>query len=140
MARVKLIQQHLVTAQSRQKGYADRCVSYVPFSIGERVLLKASPTKGVMRFGKKGKLSLRFIRPFEILKKYKEVAYRLALPPSPSVFHRVFHVFMLKQYPHDDSHVIQWDYVSLDQKLAFEEEFIVILDRKTRKLRCKHID
>lgn len=66
------------------------------YSIGEQVLLKVSPTKGVMRFGKKGKLSPRFIGPFEILERYGEVTYKLALPPNLSVVHSMFHVSMLK--------------------------------------------
>ena len=110
------------------------------YAVGEQVLLKVSPTKGGMRFGRKGKLSPRFIGPFEILERYGEVANKLALPPNLSVVHHVFHVSMLKRYRYDNSHVIQWDSVALDQDLSYEEEPVAILDRQTRKLRSKRID
>ena len=68
---------------------------------GEQVLLKVSPMKGVMRFGKRGKISPRYIGPFEVLKHVGEVAYKLALPPELSGVHPVFHVSMLKRYHGD---------------------------------------
>ncbi|WMV41771.1 hypothetical protein MTR67_035156 [Solanum verrucosum] len=68
------------------------------------------------------------------------VAYRLALPPNLLAVHPVFHVSILKGYHHDDSQVIQWNFIYLDQDLSFEEESIPMLDRKTRQLRSKHID
>ncbi|XP_055836411.1 uncharacterized protein LOC129905050 [Solanum dulcamara] len=139
MDRVKLIQQRLLTAQSRQKSYMDRCVHDVSLSIGERLLLKVSPTKGVMGFRRKRKLSLRFIGLFEVLEKYGEVAYKLDFSPRLSVVHPVFQVSRLKRYWHDDFHVIQLNLIALDQNLSFEEELVAILDRQTR-LRSKHID
>ncbi|MCF7184040.1 hypothetical protein L3H42_11115 [Corynebacterium sp. MC-13] len=95
--------------------------------------------KGVMRFGRKGKLSPRFIGPFEILERVGEVAYRLALPPSLSSVHPVFHVSMLRKYVLDESHIISFDSVALNPDLSFEEEPIAILDRQVRKLRNKDI-
>lgn len=139
MEKVRVIQSRLLTAQSRQKSYADRRVRDLEFMEGDRVLLKVSPMKGVMRFGKKGKLSPRFIGPYEILRRIGEVAYELALPPSLSAVHPVFHVSMLRKYIPDDSHVIQLDSVTLDPDLTFEEEPVVILDRQVRKLRTKEI-
>ncbi|PHU23516.1 putative LRR receptor-like serine/threonine-protein kinase [Capsicum chinense] len=97
---------------------------------GEHILLKVSPMKGVMRFGKKEKLNSRFIGPFEISQCVGPVAYELALPSDLSAVHPVFHVSMLKRYYPDDSHVIQWDSVNLNQNLTFEEEPITILDRQ----------
>ncbi|KAF3626315.1 Phosphoribosylaminoimidazole-succinocarboxamide synthase, chloroplastic [Capsicum annuum] len=129
MDRVRLILDRLLATHSRQKSYADRRVRDLEFMQGERVLLKVSPMKGVMRFGKKGKLSSRFIGPFEILQRVGPVAYELALSPGLSAVHPAFHVSMLKRYDPDDSHMIRWDSVSLDLNLAFEEEPIAILDR-----------
>ncbi|CAH9104857.1 unnamed protein product [Cuscuta europaea] len=78
--KVKVIQERMKAAQDRQKSYADLGRKPAEFEIGEKVLLKVSPTRGVMRFGKKGKLSPRFIGPYDILEKVGKVAYRLALP------------------------------------------------------------
>ena len=86
--------------------------------------------KCVMRFGKKGKLSPRFIGPFEILSRVREVAYKLALPPSLSAVHPVFHVSMLRKYIANESHVISLDSVELSQDLTYEEEPIAILNRQ----------
>ena len=83
-----------------------------------------------MRFGKKGKLSPRFIGPFEILSRVVEVAYRLALPPSLLVVHPIFHVSMLRKYIPDESHVLSLDSVELGPDMTFEEEPIAILDRQ----------
>ena len=79
--------------------------------VGEKVLLKISPMKGVLRFGKMGKLSPRYIGPFEILKKIGEVAYELALPPSLSSVHLVFHVSMLRKYVGEPSHILDFSIV-----------------------------
>ena len=134
-----MIQYRLLIAQSRQKSYADRRVRALVFMEGDHVWLRVSPMKGVMRFGKKGKLSPRFIGPFEILSRVGEVAYKLALPPSLSAVHPVFHVSMLWKYISDESHVISLDSVELGQDLTFEEEPIAIFDRQIRKLRTKEI-
>ncbi|KAH0729479.1 hypothetical protein KY290_000601 [Solanum tuberosum] len=99
--KVRSIQAKLLAAQSRQKKYADCKVRDVIFQAGEQVLLKVSPIEGVMRFGKKGKLSPRYIGPFEIIVCVGSVAYMLALPPSLSGVHPVFHVSMLKNYCND---------------------------------------
>ena len=92
-----------------------------------------------MSFGMKGKLSPRFIVPFEILSRVGEVAYKLALPPSLSVVHHVFHVSMLQKYIPDESHVLSLYSVELGQDMTFEEEPIAIFDRQIRKLRTKEI-
>ena len=76
------------------------------FSVGDRVFLRVSPMKGVIRFGRRGKLSPRYIGPFEILRTVGEVAYDLALPPAFSSIHLVFHVSMLRRYIPDESHVL----------------------------------
>ncbi|XP_070028921.1 uncharacterized protein [Nicotiana sylvestris] len=106
--KVKVIQERLRTAQSRQKNYTDRKGHDVSYVVGEKVLLNVSPMKGVMRFGKKGKLSPRFIGPLKVFRRIGEVAYELALPPSLSSVHSVFHVSMLRKYIGDPSHVLDF--------------------------------
>ncbi|WMV41652.1 hypothetical protein MTR67_035037 [Solanum verrucosum] len=93
--------------------------------------------KRVMRFGKKGKLTRRYIAPFEVLKCVGPVAYRLALPRILSGVHPIFHVSMLKRYHGDRDYIIKWDLVVLDKDLQYEEEPIAILDLDVRKLRTK---
>ena len=101
------IRERLLMAQSWQKSYADQRRRPLKFNVGDFVFLKVSPKKGIMRFGKKGKLAPRFIGPFEVLEKIGVVASRLALPPQLSLVHDVFHVSMLRKYYPDPSHVIQ---------------------------------
>ena len=136
---MKSIQEKLLAAQSRQKEYADRKVRDLEFMEGEQVLLKVSPMKGVMRFGKRGKLSPRYIGPFEVLKRVGEVTYELALPPGLSGVHPVFHVPMLKRYHRVGNYIIRWDSVLLDENLSYEEEPVAILDTEVRKLRSREI-
>ena len=104
--KVSLIRQRLLTAQSRQKSYADVRRRPLEFEVGDHVFLKMMPKRGVVRFDKRGKLSPRFIGPFEILERVGTVAYRLALPPSMSGVHEVFHVSMLRRYTPDPAHVV----------------------------------
>ncbi|GAV81566.1 Chromo domain-containing protein [Cephalotus follicularis] len=92
-----------------------------------------------MRFGKKGKLTPRFIGPFEILERVGPVAYRLALPLSLADVHNVFHVSILRKYHPDPSHVLQWEPLELRTDLSFEEIPIRILDRRIKQLRSKTI-
>ena len=103
---VEKIRKRMLAAQDRQKFYADPKRRPLEFSIGDKVFLKVAPMKGIMRFGKKGKLSPRFIGPYEILEKVGNVAYRLALPLELSSVHNVFHVSMLRRYISDPSHVL----------------------------------
>ncbi|KAM6580350.1 hypothetical protein CsatA_004124 [Cannabis sativa] len=95
--------------------------------------------KGIRRFGKKGKLSPRFIGPFEILEKVGQVAYRLALPPSLSAVHNVFHVSMLRKYVSDPMHVLSYEMLELQPDLCYDEQPVQILDRKEKVLRTKTI-
>ncbi|KAL5554181.1 hypothetical protein UlMin_041582 [Ulmus minor] len=136
---IEKIQKRMRAAQSRQKSYADKRRRPLEFNEGDHVFLKIAPMKGVMRFGRKGKLSPRFIGPFEILKRVGKVAYQLALPPSLSAVHNVFHVSMLKKYVSDPSHVLQEAPVEIDEKLSYEERPMQILDRKAKELRNKTI-
>ncbi|CAN4106378.1 unnamed protein product [Withania somnifera] len=95
--------------------------------------------RGVMRFGCRGKLSPRYIGPYEILERVGDIAYRLALPPILSVVHPIFHVSMLRRYMHDESHVIREDSVRIDEGLSFVEEPVLILAKEIRKLRSREI-
>ncbi|XP_060202272.1 uncharacterized protein LOC132630723 [Lycium barbarum] len=107
--------------------------------VGEQVLLKVSSIKGVMRFGKKGKLNPRFIGLFEILSRVGEVAYKLVLPLGLSGVHPVFHVSILKRYHGDGSFNIRWDSILLDENMSYEEGPIAILNTEVHKLRSKEI-
>ncbi|GJX99140.1 hypothetical protein Tco_0356159 [Tanacetum coccineum] len=84
-------------AQDRKKSYADRKRKPMEFKVGDRVMLKVSPCKGVVRFGKRGKLNLRYVRPFKVLAKVGKIAYRLELPQELSRLHLTFHVSNLKK-------------------------------------------
>ena len=106
--KVSLIRQRLLTAQSRKKGYASVRRRPLEFEVGDHVFLKVMPKRGVVRFGKRGKLSPRFIGPFEIIERIGTVAYRLALLPSMSGVHEVFHVSMLRRYTPDPAHKVDW--------------------------------
>ena len=109
------------------------------FQVGDKVFLNVAPVKSSMRFGNKGKLSRRFIGPFKILNRVGNVSYRLALPPSLSRIHNVFHVSMLKKYIPDSSHVLDYKPLQLEGDLTYEECPIQILDRKIKDLRNKKI-
>ncbi|XP_070055346.1 uncharacterized protein [Nicotiana tomentosiformis] len=107
--------------------------------VGEKVLLKVSPMKGVMRFGKRGMLIPQFIGPFEVLQRIGEVAYKLAFPPSLSSVHPVLHVSMLRNYTGDPSYVLDFSTVQLDSDITYDVDPVAILDRQVRKLRSKDI-
>ncbi|GJU73898.1 retrotransposon protein, putative, ty3-gypsy subclass [Tanacetum coccineum] len=129
----------LKEAQTRQKSYADRHRRALEFQPGEHVFLKVSPTRGVRRFGIKGKLSPRFIGPFEILDRVGEVSYRLALPPQLSHVHNVFHVSLLRGYKYHPLHVISYPFDQIREDLSYTEEPESILDRQDRVMRNKTI-
>ena len=135
--KVILIRQRLLTAQSRQKSYADVRHRPLEFEVGDHVFLKVMPKRGVVRFGKRGKLSSRFIGPFEILERVGTIAYRLALPPSMSGIHEVFHVSMLRKYTPDPAHVVDWGQIEVDTDGTFEEGPVCILDSRDQVLRRK---
>ena len=97
------------------------------------------PKRGVVRFGKRGKLSPRFMGSFEILERLGTVAYRLALPPSRSGVHEVFHVSMLRKYTPDPAHVVDWGQIEVDTDGTFEEGPVYIVDSRDRVLRRKTV-
>ncbi|KAA0051440.1 ty3-gypsy retrotransposon protein [Cucumis melo var. makuwa] len=138
-AAIQKIRARMLTAQSRQKSYADVRRKDLEFEVGDMVFLKVAPMKGVLRFEKKGKLSPRFVGPFEILERIGPVAYRLALPPSFSALHDVFHVFMLRRYVADPTHVVDFEPLRISENLSYEEQPIEILAREAKKLRSREI-
>ncbi|XP_074288790.1 uncharacterized protein LOC141613946 [Silene latifolia] len=130
---VHIIREKMRAAQDRKKSYADLRRSDNEFGVGDKVLLKVSPMRGVMRFGKREKLSQKFIGPYEILDRVGEVAYRLALPPALDRVHNVFHVSQLRKYESDPSHVLEVEMIELDNALTYVETPKEILDRKVKK-------
>ena len=107
--------------------------------MGDKVFLKVSPWKGVLRFGRRGKLRPRYIGPYEIIARVGPVAYRLDLPPELSKVHNVFHVSMLCKYIPDPSHVLRDQPVQLKENMTYEETLVQIVDRKEQVLRSKVI-
>ncbi|XP_059277540.1 uncharacterized protein LOC132031575 [Lycium ferocissimum] len=92
------------------------------FAVGEKVFLKVSPMKGVMQFGRKGKLSPRFIGPYEIMRRIGKVAYELKLPSEMAMVHLVFHISMLRLYKPDPSHNLNHEEIEINEGLSYEEE------------------
>ena len=137
--KVQQIRQRLETARSRNKSYSDKRRRPLEFNVGDHVFLKVSPRKGIMRFGKHGKLSPRFIGPFLILERVGEVAYRLALPIQLDKVHPVFHVSMLRKYVHDPSHIVNFDDLHVEEDVSYEIKPVQILDRKEQNLRGRSI-
>ena len=133
--KVILIRQRLLTAQSRQKSYVDVRRRPLEFEVEDHVFLKVMPKRGVVRFFKRGKLSPRFIGPFEILKRVGTVVYRLALPVSMSGVHEVFHFSMLLKYTPDPAHVVDWGQIEVDTDGTFEEGPMCNLDSRDQVLR-----
>ncbi|GKV25055.1 hypothetical protein SLEP1_g34560 [Rubroshorea leprosula] len=136
---VQLIKERLRAAQSRQKSYADRRRRDLKFEVGDHVFLKVSPTRGVLRFGIRGKLSLRYIGPYPILERIGEVAYRLELPGNLVGVHDVFHVSLLRKYVFNPSHIINPEPIQLREDLTYDEHPICILDFKERIIRRRTI-
>ena len=137
--KVNLIRKCLLMAQSRQKSYVDRRRRPLEFEVGDHVFLKVMPKRGVVRFGKRGKLASRYIGPFKVLKRVVTFAYRLALPPSLSGVHEVFHVSMLWKYTPYPGHVVDWGEIIIDIDGTFEEGPVCILDSRDQVLRRKTV-
>ena len=135
--KMSLIRQRLLTTQSRQKSYADVRRRPLEFEVGDHVFLKVMPKRGVVRFGKRRKLSPRFIGPFEILEKVGTVACWLALPPSMLGVHEVFHVSMLRRYTPDLAHVVGWGKIEVDTDGTFQEGPVCIVDSRDQVLQRK---
>ncbi|KAK5826003.1 hypothetical protein PVK06_020904 [Gossypium arboreum] len=137
--KVRTICESLKAASDRQKSYADLKRRDIEYQVGDKVFLKVSPWKKILRFGRKGKLSPRFIGPYEISERVGPVAYRLLLPPELERIHNVFHVSMLRRYRSDPSHVINPSEVEIQADMSYEEEPIRILAREVKELRNKRV-
>ncbi|KAL0373523.1 UNVERIFIED_CONTAM: Transposon Tf2-11 polyprotein [Sesamum radiatum] len=137
--KIQTVKQCLRAAQDRQKSYVDKHRRKMEYEVGEKVFLKVSPWRGILRFGKKGKLSPRYIGPYEILERVGPLAYRLALLVELSQIHDVFHVSMLRRYRSDPSHILREPEVEISEGLTYVEEPIEILDRSIKRLRNKEI-
>nr|GEV10863.1 putative reverse transcriptase domain-containing protein [Tanacetum cinerariifolium] len=126
-------------ARYRQKSNADLKHKPMDYQVGDRVMLKVSPWKGVVRFGKHGKLNPRYIGPFKVLSKVRDVAYRLELPQQLSRVHNTFHVSNLKKCLSDESLVIPLEEIRVDDKLHFMEEQVEVMDHEIKQLKRSRI-
>ncbi|GJZ50981.1 putative reverse transcriptase domain-containing protein [Tanacetum coccineum] len=129
------IKQIIQAARDRQKSYVDVRRKPLEFQVGNRAMLKVSPWKGVIHFGKQGKLNPRYIGPFKVLAKVGDVAYRLELPQELSRVHSTFHISNLKKCLSDEP----LDEIHIDDKLNFVKEPVEIRDREVKQLKQRRI-
>ncbi|GKC70167.1 putative reverse transcriptase domain-containing protein [Tanacetum coccineum] len=133
------IKRRIQAARGRQKNYADKRCKPLEFQVGDKFMLKVSQWKGVIRFGKRGKLNPRYIGTFKFLAKVGTVACRLELPEQLSRVHSTFHVLNLKKCLSDETFVISLDEIQIDDKLHFIEEPVEIMDREEKRLKHSRI-
>ncbi|XP_073137539.1 uncharacterized protein [Henckelia pumila] len=125
------------TAQSRQKSYVDRRLRDLEFAVGDHVFVRIAPMKSVIHFGRRGKLSLRFIGAYEFLERVGTLAYHIPLPPNLAAVHNVFHVSILWNYISNTSQVLEYDPLQLTSDLSFEKRSVQKLAREERRLRTQ---
>ncbi|GKE56244.1 putative reverse transcriptase domain-containing protein, partial [Tanacetum coccineum] len=133
------IKQRMQAARDRQKSYADLKHKPMEFQVRDKVMLKVSPWKGVVHFGKRGKLNPRYVGPFKVLGQVVSVAYKFELPQELSGVHNTFHVSNLKKCYADEPLVVLLDGLHFDDKLQFVEEPVEIMDREVKWLRQSRI-
>nr|GFB91962.1 putative reverse transcriptase domain-containing protein [Tanacetum cinerariifolium] len=133
------IKQRIQDARDRQKSYADLKRKLMEFQVGDKVMLKVSPWKGVVRFGKRGKLNPRYVRPFKVLERVGDVAYKLDLPEELSRVYNTFHVSNLKKCHADEPLAVPLDVLHFDDKLHFVKEPVEIVDHKVKRLKRSRI-
>ncbi|GJU47095.1 reverse transcriptase domain-containing protein [Tanacetum coccineum] len=126
-------------ARDQQKSYADLKRKTMEFQVRDKIMLKVSPWKGVVRFGKRGKLNPRYVGPFKVLEKVRAIAYKLELPQELSRVHNTFHVSNLKKCYADEPLSIPLDGLHIDDKLHFIEEPVKIMDREVKRLKQSRI-
>ena len=136
---VRIIRERLRIAQDRFKHWADAKRRHLEFQPGDHVFLKISPNRGTIRFGRRGKLSPRYVGPFDVLERVGEVAYRLALPPALAGVHNIFHVSQLRKYVGDPSHVVDFSEIEVRSDLTYEKQPVAILDQREKTLRNKTV-
>ncbi|GKF47139.1 putative reverse transcriptase domain-containing protein, partial [Tanacetum coccineum] len=127
------IKQRMQVIHDRQKSYADLKRKPMEFQVGDKVMLKVSPWKGVVRFGKRGKLNPRYVGPFKVLENVRSVTYKLELPQELSRVHNTFNVSNLKKCYADEPLAVMLDGLHFDDKLQFVEEPVEIMDREVKK-------
>nr|GEX52600.1 putative reverse transcriptase domain-containing protein [Tanacetum cinerariifolium] len=137
--KVVLRKERLKAARDCQKSYLDNRRKPLEFKVGDQVLLKVSPWKGVVHFRKKAKLALRYVGPFEILKRIGLVAYRLRLPQEFNSIHDTFHVLNLKACLADANLHVPLKEIKVDKTLCFVEEPVEIIDHEVKKLKPSRI-
>ncbi|XP_025607526.1 uncharacterized protein [Arachis hypogaea] len=133
------MRERILTAQSRQKSYAVQRRKPLEFEVGEHVFLRVTPTTGIGKAIKTKKLNPRYIGPFEILKRFRPVAYQVALPPHLSNLHDVFHVSQLRKYTTNVAHVLEPETVELQENLTFQVTPVRIDDTSIKKMRGKEV-
>nr|GEX70096.1 putative reverse transcriptase domain-containing protein [Tanacetum cinerariifolium] len=133
------IKERIQVARDQQKSYADLKRKPMEFQVEDRVMLKVSPWKGVVRFGKRGKLNPRYVRPFKVLEKGGSVAYKLQLPQELSRVHNTFHVSNLKKFHADEPLDVSLDGLHCNDKLPFVEEIVEIVDQEVKRLKQSRI-
>ncbi|KAI3523617.1 hypothetical protein L1887_01878 [Cichorium endivia] len=136
---IQKVRERLLMAQSRQKSYADRRRSDLEFQVGDFVLLKMSPWKGVIRFRKRGKLGPSYIGPYRIIVRVAKVAYRLELPEQLSQIHDTFHVSQLRKCITDETTIVPLEDIQVDERLNYVERPIALIERKIKTLQNKTI-
>ncbi|GKF47435.1 putative reverse transcriptase domain-containing protein, partial [Tanacetum coccineum] len=133
------IKQRMQATRDRQKSYANLKRKPMEFQAGDKVMLKVSPWKGVVRFGKRGKLNPRYVGPFKVLERVGKVAYKLELPEELSRVHNTFHVSNLKKCHADEPLVVLLDGLHFDDKLYFVKEQVEIMDHEVKRLKRSRI-
>ncbi|GJT63717.1 putative reverse transcriptase domain-containing protein [Tanacetum coccineum] len=133
------IKNRIQAARDRQKNYANIRRKPMVFQVGDKVMLKVSPWKGVVHFGKRGKLNPRYVGPFKVIERVRTVTYKLELPQQLSRVHNTFHVLNLKKCLSDESLVILLEELRVDDKLHFVEEPIEVMDREINQLKRSRI-
>ncbi|XP_074322832.1 uncharacterized protein LOC141659806 [Apium graveolens] len=137
--KVNIVKEKLKAVQDRQKSYVDQHRREMEYQMSEKVFLKVSPLKGMMRFGNKEKLSPRYMGPYEIIERVGPITYKLALPLELSQIHNVFHVSMLRRYCSDPTHVLKDPEIEIYENASYVEKPVEITGQKIKQLRNREI-